>query len=98
MKLAIYLGDEIGAVGYRLAGVAVSTPAKGEETDAFDVSTREASLVILSASMAARIDATKLNRALRASAPLVVLVPDASGDTPLPDVASRLRSELGFVV
>jgi len=52
--------------------------------------------VLVSAAVAARIDDTELRTALAALAPLVLIVPDPVGETPVPDVAARLRRQLGL--
>jgi vacuolar-type H+-ATPase subunit F/Vma7 len=96
MALAVYLGDEIGATGYRLAGAQVRVPAPGAETAALQQACGRAALVLVAASAAARIDGAVLQRALCALAPLVLVVPDALGTTPLPDLAARLRTQLGL--
>jgi len=96
MALAIYLGDEVSASGYRLAGVVVRVPDAGGESAAFEQARSDAALVLVSTAIAARIPAVRLAAAARALAPLVVLVPDLLGATPLPDIASRLRAELGL--
>jgi hypothetical protein len=70
MPAPIYLGDEVSAAGYRLAGVRVRVPESGTEAEV-------------------------LGRA-RAEAPLVLVAPDLLGETPLPDLAARLRRQLGL--
>jgi hypothetical protein len=50
----------------------------------------------VSASVALRVPAADLRAAQRALAPLTVVVPDLQGEAPLPDLASRLRAELGL--
>jgi hypothetical protein len=37
-----------------------------------------------------------LRRAVSALSPLVLVVPDLQGEVPLPDLAARLRAQLGF--
>jgi hypothetical protein len=96
MTLAIYLGDEISAAGYRLAGVDARVPARGGEGAALARARAQAALVLVSASVAARVPKAALTGALLALAPVTVVVPDLQGETPLPDVASRLRAELGL--
>jgi vacuolar-type H+-ATPase subunit F/Vma7 len=96
MALAYYLGDEISAAGFRLAGVKTGVPPAGEETDALAAACAEAKLVLVSAAVAARIDDAALSRALAALSPLTLLVPDAAGKVDLPDIASRLRRQLGL--
>jgi hypothetical protein len=53
--------------------------------------------VLLSASLAARIAGGELGAALAALTPLVMIVPDIDGATPVPDLALRLRRQLGLV-
>jgi vacuolar-type H+-ATPase subunit F/Vma7 len=96
MPLAVYLGDAVSAAGYRLAGVDARVPDRGREADALAHACAEASLVLISATLASRLPAEVLRHAERALAPLAVVVPDLQGETPLPDVAKRLRAELGL--
>jgi vacuolar-type H+-ATPase subunit F/Vma7 len=96
MSLAVFLGDEVTATGYRLAGVTTRVPEIGAEASALAQACSEASLVLVSASVAARIPADDLRAAQLAVAPLVVVTPDLQGETPLPDIAARLRAQLGL--
>jgi len=91
-----YIGDEAIAAGFRLAGVRVQAVRAGEEAAAFAAGRGQASLALVSSSVAAGIRASALDAALAALAPLMVIVPDLRGDAPAPDVASRLRRELGL--
>ena len=96
MRPPIYLGDEVTAAGYRLAGVEVRVPAPGEADAAFAEARTLAPLVLVSAAVAARIDAAQLRGALMALQPLILIVPDARGEVPRPDLAARLRGQLGM--
>jgi vacuolar-type H+-ATPase subunit F/Vma7 len=96
MSAAVYLGDAVSAAGYRLAGAAVRTPPEGGEAAALAWARAEAPLVLLSSSVAARVGEAVLRTALSALAPLVLIVPDLHGEVPLPDLAARLRSQLGL--
>ncbi len=96
MPAPVYLGDELSAAGYRLAGAIVRTPRAGEEAAALAWARANAPLVLLSASVAAGIAEAVLRSALSALAPLVLIVPDLQGDAPLPDLAARLRGQLGL--
>jgi vacuolar-type H+-ATPase subunit F/Vma7 len=91
-----YIGDEIGAAGWRLAGAAVAVPEAGAERAALDTARADAALVLVAADVAARIDAAALREAVAALAPLVLVVPDTQGQLPLPDFAARLRMQLGL--
>ena len=71
-------------------------PAPGEAGAAFDEARAQAPLVLVSAAVAAHIDAAQLRAALMALQPLVLIVPDARGEVPRPDLAARLRGQLGM--
>jgi vacuolar-type H+-ATPase subunit F/Vma7 len=96
MSAPIYLGDELSAAGYRLAGARVRTPVAGEAAQALAWAREQAPLVLLSAAVAAQIGEAALRPALAALAPLVLIVPDPQGEVPLPDLAARLRGQLGI--
>lgn len=96
MAATCYLGDEIGATGFRLAGAAVRIAVPGEEADALAAALRDSQLVLVSAPVAARLPARALERALAALTPMTVVVPDLSGEAAWPDPAERLRRQLGL--
>jgi vacuolar-type H+-ATPase subunit F/Vma7 len=96
MRAPIYLGDEVTAAGYRLAGAQVRVPESGEATAALEDARANSPLVLVSAAVAAKIEPARLQAALLALSPLVLIVPDAQGDVPLPDLALRLRGQLGM--
>jgi vacuolar-type H+-ATPase subunit F/Vma7 len=96
MAAPVFIGDELAAAGFRLAGVGVRVPAAGLETAALAEARRTAPLVLVCAAVAARIDELALRAALVAVAPLVVIVPDAQGTVAVPDLAARLRAQLGL--
>ena len=96
MRPPIYLGDEVTAAGFRLAGVQVRVPAPGEAGAAFEEARALAPLVLVSAAVAIHIDPALLRTALTALQPLVLIVPDAQGEVPRPDLAARLRGQLGM--
>jgi vacuolar-type H+-ATPase subunit F/Vma7 len=92
---AIYLGDEATAAGFRLAGVAALAVAD-DPAGAFRRACREASLVIVSASVAASLPEAVLARARAAPSLLVSVIPDLNGEAAVPDVAARIYAELGL--
>jgi len=96
MSAPVYLGDEVSAAGYRLAGALTRSPAAGEETVALGWARSCSPLVLISAAVAAGIGEAVLREALSALAPLVLIVPDLQGEAPLPDLAARLRGQLGL--
>lgn len=96
MPAPAYIGDEISAAGYRLAGAQVTVPGDGAASAALEAARASCPLVLISAAVAAGIDAAQLRAAMMALHPLVLIVPDVQGDAPLPDLAARLRGQLGM--
>jgi len=92
----VYLGDEISAAGWRLAGVRTCVPADGQATSALADARADAPLVLVSAALAVRIDAAALREAQCALHPPVLIVPDPQGQIAGPDLAQRLRAQLGM--
>jgi vacuolar-type H+-ATPase subunit F/Vma7 len=96
MSAPIYLGDEVVAAGYRLAGARVRTPPVGESGAALARACAESPLVLLSAALASRIGERQLRAALSALSPLVLIVPDLQAEVSMPDLAARLHAQLGL--
>jgi len=96
MTVVAYLGDEVGAAGWRLAGVRVCTPVPRDAAAALAEARAHVELVLLASPLAAAIDARSLQAALSAPWPLVLVVPDPHGDVPVPDLAVRLQAQLGL--
>ena len=96
MSALYYVGDEASGAGFRLAGARVIVPRDGEEAAALQAARTDASLVLVSASAAARIPDQALRAARAALAPLVLVVPDLRDGTRPPELAARLRRELGL--
>jgi vacuolar-type H+-ATPase subunit F/Vma7 len=96
MAAPVFLGDDVAAAGFRLAGAIVRTPAPGTEGAALAEARATASLVLVSAEVAQRIDPAVLRAAQAAMAPLVAIVPDLHDAVAPPDLAARLRTQLGL--
>jgi len=96
MSAPIYLGDDVSAAGYRLAGARVRTPAAGDVRAALTRALVDAPLVLVSAALATDIGEAALLPALAATEPLVLVVADANGSAAPPDVAARMRAQLGL--
>jgi vacuolar-type H+-ATPase subunit F/Vma7 len=94
--IVIYIGDELTAAGFRLAGAQILLPAAGEEAASLTRAQRDAQLILVSADVAARIPREFLGAALAALAPLTLVVPDLLGRQPVPDRAQRLRRRMGM--
>ncbi len=96
MGALVFIGDEVAAAGWRLAGVDARACAPGAEATELAGAPAEAELVLLSAEAAARTPEPQLRAALRRLHPVTVVVPDLREMLPYPDVAARMRRQLGI--
>jgi vacuolar-type H+-ATPase subunit F/Vma7 len=96
MAATVFIGDELTAAGFRLAGARVRVPEDGEATRLLEQARGEAELVLITAACARGVDPATLSEALMAARPLVVVVPDAAGIIAPPDLAARMLATLGI--
>ena len=96
MGALVFIGDEVAAAGWRLAGVDARVSAPGLDATVLAGALAEAELVLLSAEAAARIPEPQLRAALRRLNPVTVVVPDLRETVPYPDVAARMKRQLGI--
>ena len=97
MPVTVYIGDEVSASGYRLAGLRVRVPGAGQALAAVTAACEEAPLVLLSAAVAQQLPAADLEHLLARVAPAVVVVPDVRGRGRPENLANRLRKQLGVL-
>jgi vacuolar-type H+-ATPase subunit F/Vma7 len=94
----VFIGDEVTAAGYRLAGLDARVAGAAEATPAFLQALREAPpLLLVTAECAATLPPEALDAALARLDPPVVVVPDAGNRVPPPDLLARVRAALGIV-
>jgi vacuolar-type H+-ATPase subunit F/Vma7 len=91
----VYLGDELSAAGFRLAGVSARVPPQGEEAEWLHNAMQEAQVVLLGISCAAALSPGALEAALASRLPLVMIVPKFNGASASNDPAARVRRSLG---
>lgn len=91
----VYLGDELSAAGFRLAGVAARLPPQGEEALWLQAAMRDAQVVLLGIRCAAAISPNVLEAALASRVPLVMVIPGFDGTPASGDPAVRVRRLLG---
>jgi vacuolar-type H+-ATPase subunit F/Vma7 len=99
MARITYVGSEIGAAGYRLAGVAVLTPegTAAEVGKALQEAVAAGTDCILLASpLAQLLPAADLQNALSRLRPLLAIVPELHGRGEVPDLAGEVRAALGI--
>lgn len=92
----IFVGDELSAAGYRLAGMDARVPLPGAETDCFEKALHEAYLVLVGYRCARAIPPPTLEAALALLSPLVIVVPDWDGTQLALEPANKVRRILGL--
>ena len=100
MDEVVFIGDEMTAVAYALAGVTTRTLEPGATAVALDACAvqGEVKLVLLGALHAQALGRDELARRMRLGAPPLMVVGDAAGAGSLPDFAALLRRRLGVAV
>lgn len=93
----VYIGDEVSVCGYRLAGLDTYVPAGDDLAAELESVIHNATLVMLSAEVASRIPESQREQLLARITPPVVVVPDVRGNAEMPDMATRLRKQLGVL-
>lgn len=96
MGAAIFIGDEVAALGFRLAGIETMTPAIEAIVPALEGAKRKAALIIIAASIARHVPRSDLETALRLAQPIVVIIADLLSPASSPDLGRRLRVILGI--
>jgi vacuolar-type H+-ATPase subunit F/Vma7 len=96
MSTCALLADEVTAAGFRLAGVDVHVPDDADLAQRFERICEEARLVLVTAELVARLPPSLLHRRLRASQPLVLVIPDARGRRTPEALGAVLRRQLGM--
>lgn len=97
MSEPVFIGDEVSAQGYRLAGLQTLVPGEGELRAAIRRACEAAPLVLIDAGLAQHIPAAELDELLAAIDPPVVIVPQVRGSAPMSEIATRLRRQLGVL-
>ena len=94
MDLCAFIGDEVTAAGFRLAGARVHlVPPE----DAVALLREPAcALLVITAEVAARIPQPLLEQAAVRPWPLLLVVPDAAGRRSPPNLTVALRRQLGM--
>ena len=97
MSEPVYIGDVVSAAGYRLAGLRVQQPDMAQLLAQIEQACMDAPLVLLGADLAGQLPVADLDRLLSRVTPAVVVVPDVRGQAALPELANRLRQQLGVL-
>ena len=95
MPAPAFIGDELTATAFALAGVDVFVPEQKALAAIFQAALAERELILITADRAADLPAAELEAALAATAPMLVVVPDLRGLSAPPDLAGRVYAALG---
>jgi vacuolar-type H+-ATPase subunit F/Vma7 len=96
MAAPVFIGDEVTAAGFRLAGCAVEIPQPGQAVEMLARARRSAELILMTASEAATVPSRELDQALRGPLPLLLIIPDIDATREPPDMETRIRALLGI--
>lgn len=96
MERPLFIGDETTAAGYRLAGVAVHSPEPEATADALaQARAKDPPLILITAEYADHLKTAELDRLLSSAPPPIHLVTDAGNRVAVPDLAARIRAQVG---
>lgn len=96
MAAPVFIGDEVTAAGFRLAGCSIEIPRPGQAAEMLARARRSAELILMTASEAATVPARELDQALRGPSPLLLIIPDINATRQPPDMETRIRALLGI--
>ena len=96
MTLCAFVGGEVTAAGFRLAGVDVHVPEPAAAPGLFRRLSQEVELILITAEAAAWLPGEDLRRTLIAERPLVLVIPDVRGRARPSDLGAALRRQLGM--
>jgi vacuolar-type H+-ATPase subunit F/Vma7 len=91
-----FIGDEVTAQGFRLAGADIRVPERDAVAASFADALHKADLVLITADAAGELDADTLEHAVRAASPLILVIPDAAFRVTPPDPADAVERVLGI--
>jgi vacuolar-type H+-ATPase subunit F/Vma7 len=92
----VFIGDEVTAAGYRLAGLEVRTAEPAQARAALDQArSEEPPVILVTAELARAIPPAEMDGLVASAHPPIQVVADAGGRTLPPDLAARIRSQVG---
>ena len=96
MTSIVFIGDELTAAGFRLAGIETLVPQPDAVREALADARLRAGLVVITADCARSVPSGEFEDVLLAEVPIVAVIGDVLGRTAPPDLAGRLRADLGI--
>lgn len=97
MAVAVFIGDEVSAAGYRLCGIESQIADRSNALPLIRQACERSSLVLVSSSVLQYLQRNELDDLFVNIAPPVLVVPDIQGLHEVPDIASRINQQLGLL-
>ncbi len=96
MRDILFIGDEVTAAGFHMAGVDTLVPGAGEGARAVAEALPERRVILLTTELGQELPNAMVEKLLHSVDPVVVFLPDLRGhDGPL-DLEGRVRRALGI--
>lgn len=96
MQETLFIGDEVTATAFRLAGVETRVAAPDEAARLLSVEMAQRRAILLTNDLAQALPRAMMDRALQSTDPVVMIVPDLRGRAGALDLEARVRRELGI--
>jgi len=97
IKVPVFIGDEVSAAGFRLAGVRIRTPQAEDLPSVITWARKNTSLILITQEYLNQLNKTDQQQLVSLLEPPVAVIPDINNITPLADLATQLRSQLGVL-
>lgn len=97
MTAPVFIGDEVSAAGFRLAGIRIRTPSTEELSGVISWAQKNTSLILITADYLSKLEKPLQQKLVSQLQPPVAVIPDVRLTTPLADLASEMRSHLGVL-
>lgn len=91
-----FIGDELTALGFRLAGVRTESPDADAFLETYETMRSDCELLILTEAYAGLLDARRRARDEAATRPLMLVIGDIAGQEEPADVAAVIMRHLGI--
>ncbi|MDQ2092191.1 V-type ATP synthase subunit F [Marimonas arenosa] len=96
MQEILFIGDEVTAAGFRLAGVDTRVAAPGEAAELVTAEMPQRRVILLTTELGQALPKAVMDRLQQSAEPVVVFLPDLPGRAGALDLEARVRRELGI--
>ena len=97
MSTPVFIGDEITAAGYRMAGLVTRTPDTDDILAELQRACEHAPLIIITDEYVAHLPSADRERCLSSIEPTVVVVPSIRSEASGKALVRRLRASMGVL-